>query len=198
MDEKNLEAIDEFSALYIDGITLSTTVNCICIVSEVILSIKPESEKQKQIQTATRTIYLPMAEKIVFDVWTVSFYNDPNDFQERYFKAVQDALNKILHVLEKALEKLGNPSMALYCTSIIEADMKPLDAVTTFLGLDTDNGEAKEESRESNSASPESDEGKKTAQKTTLPTPGRSPIARSSRSCGRSMARSKSQNSPMS
>lgn len=38
--------------------------------------------------------------------------------------------------------------------------MKQLDAVTTFLGLDTDNGEAKEESRESNSASPESDEGK--------------------------------------
>lgn len=145
MTDKNcLDSMDELSAMYIEGTTLSTTVNCIYIASNVILFAKPENEQQELIQTALKTMYLPMTDKIVSDAVTISFYRESMDIQEQYFNMVRSALNDIRHALEKALEKFGNPSMALYCISVIETDMRQLASVTAFLGLADESSEKKD------------------------------------------------------
>lgn len=145
MTDKNcLDRMDEVSAMYIEGTALSTTVNCIYIASNVILFAKPENEQQELIQTALKTMYLPMTDKIVSDAVTISFYRESMDIQEQYFNMVRSALNDIRHALEKALEKFGNPSMALYCISVIETDMRQLASVTAFLGLADESSEKKD------------------------------------------------------
>lgn len=85
-----------------------------------------------------------MTDKIVSDAVTISFYRESMDIQEQYFNMVRSALNDIRHALEKALEKFGNPSMALYCISVIETDMRQLASVTAFLGLADESSEKKD------------------------------------------------------